>query len=59
MKRERWNHHITKDDIHKSFNPTFTHKIRLIELKFGKSHIVDLQNMTGKGGSAWQLNLRK
>ena len=33
MKRDRWEG-FTKDDILKSFNPTFTHKIRLIELKY-------------------------
>ena len=31
--RQKWEH-FTKDDILKSFNPTFTHKIRLLELKY-------------------------
>ena len=31
--RQRWEH-FTKDDILKSFNPTFTLKIRLLELKY-------------------------
>ena len=55
--RQKWEH-FSKDDILKSFNPTFTHKIRLLELKwllylkikYGKYHIQDSQEIIGKKG---------